>query len=207
MNGIREIRIAEEIKCVKKKKDAWGLEQNTRWYRSCTNGFSISTESARTTPVPSWYGSWGALDFFREILKRDPADVAALFELWAVSRERGDTGADTLLSMQQECTNIIKTGLQAILGKTKVQMNYDNYIRALVEGKNVGLVGWPEGVDFKRMSKQSAIGPLRLLRDALKSGTCKWKVLTAREKSNLIKQFREMVKRGEAVEKGRKVKS
>jgi hypothetical protein len=33
--------------------------------------------------------SWGALEFIREVLKRDPADVAALFELWAVSRERG----------------------------------------------------------------------------------------------------------------------
>jgi hypothetical protein len=31
--------------------------------------------------------SWGALDFFREILKKDPADVSALFELWAVNQE------------------------------------------------------------------------------------------------------------------------
>lgn len=85
-------------------------------------------------------------------------------------------------------------------------MNYENYIKALVEGKNVGLVGWPEGVDFKRMSKQSAIGPVRILRDALKCGTCKWKVLTVGEKSRLLTQFKEMVKNGEAHEKVRKVK-
>lgn len=85
-------------------------------------------------------------------------------------------------------------------------MNYENYVKSLVEGKNVGLVGWPEDVDFKRMSKQSAIGPLRILRDALKCGTCKWKVLTAGEKSRLLAQFKEMVKKGEVTEKVRKVK-
>ncbi|KAJ7430002.1 hypothetical protein B0H11DRAFT_1654618, partial [Mycena galericulata] len=118
-----------------------------------------------------------ALDFFREMLKKDPADVSALFELWAVNRERGNTGADTLLGMQKQCTEMIKTGLLAAAGKTKIAMNYDNYIKALVEGKNLGLLGWPKGVEFKRMSKQSAIGPLRTLRDALRSGDCHWKVL------------------------------
>ncbi|KAJ7836772.1 hypothetical protein B0H14DRAFT_2589513 [Mycena olivaceomarginata] len=133
--------------------------------------------------------------------KKDPTDISTLFELWAVNRKRGETGSDTLIAMQQECTSIIKAGLQAILGKTKVAMNYENYIKAIVEGKNVGLVGWPEGVDFKCMSKQSAIGPLRILCDALKCGTCKWKVLTAGEKSHLLAQFKEMVKNGEAHEK------
>jgi hypothetical protein len=50
-------------------------------------------------------------------------------------------------------------------------MNFKNYIKALVEGKNIGLVGWPDGVEFKRMSKQSKMGPLRILRDALQCGT------------------------------------
>ncbi|KAJ7123030.1 hypothetical protein C8R44DRAFT_528871, partial [Mycena epipterygia] len=118
-----------------------------------------------------------ALDFFREILKKDPADVAALFELWAVSRNRANAGGNMLLSMQKECTSIITSGLQAVLHQTRVSMNYENYISAIVEGKNVGLVGWPKGVPFKRMSKQSAIGPLRLLHEALKCGTCKWKIL------------------------------
>ncbi|KAJ7096445.1 hypothetical protein C8R44DRAFT_585145, partial [Mycena epipterygia] len=118
-------------------------------------GFAMFTRGhIHDTTMPVTIQSWGALDFFREVIKRDPADIAALFELWAVSRDR-----------------------ETAMGKTKVAMNYENYIKALVEGKNVGLVGWPEGVDFKRMSKQSAIGPLRILRDALKCGTCKWKIL------------------------------
>ncbi|KAJ7165724.1 hypothetical protein B0H12DRAFT_1246941 [Mycena haematopus] len=168
-------------------------------------GFAMFTRGhVHDTAVPLTVQSWGALDFFRETLKKDPADVAALFELWAVSRERGDIGGDSLREMQQECTSIIKTGLQAALGRTKVAMNYDNYVKSLVEGKNVGLVGWPEGVDFKCMSLQSAVGPLRILRDALKCGTCRWKILTAGEKKRLLEQFDEMVKNGEAQQKTKK---
>jgi hypothetical protein len=39
--------------------------------------------------IPVTMQSWGTLEFIREVLKRDPTDVAALFELWVVSRERG----------------------------------------------------------------------------------------------------------------------
>ncbi|KAJ7143089.1 hypothetical protein C8R43DRAFT_891959, partial [Mycena crocata] len=133
----------------------------------------------RTRPVS--VQSWGALDFFREVLKKDSSDVATLFELWALSQERGNTGSNTLQELQQECTAIIKQGLQTLLNMTKIAMNYENYIKALVLGKGVGLVGWPEGVEFKRMSKQSAIGPLRSLHAALKDGTCHWKELSETE--------------------------
>ncbi|KAJ7439193.1 hypothetical protein B0H11DRAFT_2254127 [Mycena galericulata] len=173
--------------------------------RSGMIGFAMFTRGHlhdRTVPVT--IESWGALDFFPEILKKESADVSTLFELWAVSRERGKTGADTLVEMQKECTAMIKSGLIAAAGRTKIAMNYENYISAIVEGKNMGLLGWPEGVDFKRMSKQSAIGPLCILRDALRSGTCRWKVLTPGEKSRLLAQFEDMVKNGEATEKVRK---
>ncbi|KAJ6499895.1 hypothetical protein DFH09DRAFT_1102817 [Mycena vulgaris] len=165
-------------------------------------GFAMFTRGhIHDKTVPVTIQSWGALDFFREILKKDPADVAALFELWAVSRERGDTGADTLIGMQKDCTAMIIAGLKLILNRTSVKMNFENYIKRFVEGKNVGLVGWPEGVEFKRMSKQSAVGPLRILRDALKCGTVRWKVLTAGEKQRLLEQFKDMVEKGEVREK------
>ncbi|KAJ7472489.1 hypothetical protein FB451DRAFT_1175235 [Mycena latifolia] len=167
--------------------------------------------------IPVTIQSWGALDFFREILKKDPADVAALFELWAVSWEQGDTGTDTLLGMQQDCTSMITSGLHEssspplrfanflftgmVLGKTKVKMNFENYIKVLVEGKNVGLIDWPKEVEFKRMSKQSKVGPLRILHDALKCGTVRWKVLSTGEKKRLVEQFKDMVENGEAQEK------
>lgn len=53
-------------------------------------GFAMFTRGhIHDTTIPVTIQSWGALDFFREVLKKDPADVSALFELWAVSRERG----------------------------------------------------------------------------------------------------------------------
>ncbi|KAF8183273.1 hypothetical protein K438DRAFT_1599756, partial [Mycena galopus ATCC 62051] len=147
--------------------------------------------------VPVTIQSWGAMDFFPEVLKRDPTDISHLFELWTVSRERGKTKKNKLLGMQQECTAIITTGLQTILGVTKCAMNYESYISKLVHGKGVGLINWPDGVDFKRMSLQSAVGPLQTLLDSLKCGTTRWKTLTAAEKQQLTAQFEEMVANGE----------
>ncbi|KAJ7814384.1 hypothetical protein B0H14DRAFT_2604144 [Mycena olivaceomarginata] len=142
---------------------------------------------------------WGALDFFHEVLKKDPADISTLFELWAryvADTSPGDTGSDTLIAMQQECTVIIKADLhknghREDKGRHELQKNY---VKALVEGKNIRLVRWPKGVDFKCMLKQSTIWPLCILRDALKCGTCRWKVLTAGEKLHILTQFKEMVK-------------
>ncbi|KAJ7846826.1 hypothetical protein B0H14DRAFT_3454093 [Mycena olivaceomarginata] len=154
--------------------------------------------------LPVTIQSWGVLDFFLEVLKRDPADVSSLFELWAVTCERGKSNKNRLLTMQQEGTAIITMGLQKILGVTKCAMTYEGYIDKLVRGKGVGLVNWPEGVDFKRMSLQSVIGPLEKLLDSLKCGTTRWKVLTAGEKQQLIAQYEEMVERGEVKAKSGK---
>ncbi|KAJ7808471.1 hypothetical protein B0H14DRAFT_3482313 [Mycena olivaceomarginata] len=134
--------------------------------------------------LPVTIQSWGALDFFLEVLKRDPVDVSSLFELWAVTRERGKSNKNRLLTMQQEGTALITTGLhkfrfywentgrlmqgtEKILGVTKCAMTYKGYIDKLVRGKGVGLVNWPEGVDFKCMSLQSVIGLLEKLLDSL----------------------------------------
>ncbi|KAF8128325.1 hypothetical protein K438DRAFT_2140505 [Mycena galopus ATCC 62051] len=157
--------------------------------------FSRGHVHDKTLPVT--IQSWGAMDFFREVLKRDPADVSHLFELWAVSCERGKAKKNKLLAMQQESTGIITTGLQTILGVTKCAMNYESYIEKLMRGKGVGLVNWPDGVDFKRMSLQSAIGPLQTLLDSLKCGIMRWKRLMAAEKEKLIAQYKEMVGNGE----------
>ncbi|KAJ7693719.1 hypothetical protein B0H14DRAFT_3531065 [Mycena olivaceomarginata] len=104
--------------------------------RSGMIGFAMFTRGhIHDSSIPVTLESWGALSFFREVLRRDPADIAALFELWV-----------------KECTELIKAGLCQM----KIAMNYDNYIKAIVEAKNVGLLGWPHGkkqllVDFKEM--------------------------------------------------------
>ncbi|KAJ7132020.1 hypothetical protein C8R44DRAFT_576852, partial [Mycena epipterygia] len=150
---------------------------------------------------PTTISTGGALDFFRDVLKKEPADVISLFELWAVNRETG--ASNTLRGMQTECKDIILTGLMAVSKKTRVAMNYENYITSMVEGKNIGLVGWPQGVEFKRMSLQSALPPLKILRDALKAGTCRWKVLTPTECQRILDNFEDMVEKGEAKAKAK----
>ncbi|KAF8212964.1 hypothetical protein K438DRAFT_1566417, partial [Mycena galopus ATCC 62051] len=156
------------------------------------------------TSTPTTISTGGALDFFRDVLKKEPADVSALFELWAVNREQGASWGNTLRAMQKECTDMILTGLMAVTRRTKIAMNYENYINSMVEGKNVGLVGWPQGVAFKRMSLQSALPPLKILRDALKAGTCRWKVLTCTERERILENFEDMIEKGEAKVKPKK---
>ncbi|KAJ7866800.1 hypothetical protein B0H14DRAFT_3442191 [Mycena olivaceomarginata] len=154
--------------------------------------------------LPVTIQSWGALDLFLEVLKRDPVDVSSLFELWAVTRK---SNKNRLLMVQQEGTALITTGLRKkILGVTKCAMTYEGYIDKLVRGKGVGLVNWPKGVNFKRMSLQSAIGPLEKLLDSLKCRTTRWKVLTAGEKQQLIAQYEEMVEQGEVKAKSGKMR-
>jgi hypothetical protein len=58
--------------------------------------------------IPVTIQSWGALEFIREVLKRDPADVAALFELWAVSRERGASSFEARVQTLRRATQEIQ---------------------------------------------------------------------------------------------------
>lgn len=83
-------------------------------------------------------------------------------------------------------------------------MNWTDYVTAIVEKQGVALIGWPEGVEFKRMSLQSSIGPLRKLRDALRSGECRWEKVKAARKAAIIANFEEMVADGDAVRTVRK---
>ncbi|KAJ7473409.1 hypothetical protein FB451DRAFT_1035667, partial [Mycena latifolia] len=178
-----EREMLAELLTKRKRKSCGARATNRAANRAGMIGFAMFSQGhVHDTTVPVTIQSWGALEFFREVLKKDPADVSKLFELWALNREQALTKGDTLLAMQKECTEMIKSGLRQIAKMTKIAMNYENYISAIVEGKGFGLLGWPEEVAFKRMSKQSAIGPLRTLRDALKCGTCRWKVLSTGEK-------------------------
>ncbi|KAJ7934749.1 hypothetical protein B0H13DRAFT_2305523 [Mycena leptocephala] len=119
-------------------------ELNGMAQRANMVGFAMfSRGHLHDTSTPTTISTGGALDFFRDVLKKDPADVSALFELWAVNWEQGGKGPNTLLAMQKECTDIILTGLKAVTKQTKAAMNYENYIKLMVERKNIGLVGWP----------------------------------------------------------------
>ncbi|KAF8198232.1 hypothetical protein K438DRAFT_1584066 [Mycena galopus ATCC 62051] len=154
--------------------------------------------------VPYFMQSGGAMAFFREVLRMDPADVLAKFELWCCARDKGFTGLDTLASMRREVTNLIKTGLSMFF-RTKCAMNYERYIKVVVLGYGCALLGWPHSVNFTSPTNISTVDDMRTLRDALKDGTCRWKVLSTAEKEKWRLEYDEKVESGEIVEQVRKV--
>jgi hypothetical protein len=106
--------------------------------------------------------------------------------------------------MRAECTKFIITGLSKcrhplsifsascvaeFATKTKqIAMNYINYETAIVERFKVKLVGWT----YHQIVSPSEIGTvdeIRTLRDALKTGACKWIRLSKRELAAHVKEM------------------
>ncbi|KAJ6459295.1 hypothetical protein C8R45DRAFT_1109620 [Mycena sanguinolenta] len=157
--------------------------------------------------IPYILESASASDFIRECLKIDPMDLVVRFEQWCCSRELGFTGVDTLQSMRKEITRMIKEGLRVACKKTKCAMNYERYIKVIILGYGVIIVGWPKSVDFISPTNISSVDDMRKLRDAWRDGACHWKILSAREKEKWRKDYEEQVKSGEIVEVERQRRS
>ncbi|KAJ7799860.1 hypothetical protein B0H14DRAFT_2616657 [Mycena olivaceomarginata] len=64
-------------------------------------------------------------------------------------------------------------------------MNFQNYIKTLVLGRGVGLLVWPDGVDFKT----------------------KWVKLSRKQQDKIVEEFKEMVQEGKLEEKIRNTRS
>lgn len=84
-----------------------------------------------------------------------------------------------------------------------VTMNYASYSTAIVLQYKVKLVGWTHS-KIVSPSEIGSIQDLRVLRDALRSGECKWVRLT---KSQVDEYTAELEKEGQAVVKKRKTRS
>ena len=86
-------------------------------------------------------------------------------------------------------------------------MNYNNYDTAIVETYGVKIVGWPASVPFTNPSNIGTIGEIRKLRDALKSGECRWKKLSKGERGAFNADLNTRCAAGESVKKPRKKRS
>ncbi|KAJ7208900.1 hypothetical protein GGX14DRAFT_334841, partial [Mycena pura] len=72
---------------IKRTMDRLVDELNGMAQRANMVGFAMfSRGHLHDTSTPTTISTGGALDFFRDVLKKEPADVSALFELWAVNR-------------------------------------------------------------------------------------------------------------------------
>ncbi|KAJ7312748.1 hypothetical protein DFH08DRAFT_821909 [Mycena albidolilacea] len=157
--------------------------------------------------IPTSIESRGALKFFRDVFQKSPEDVLTLFEMWAVTKNKEGEGATTLAELQKACGDMIRNGLKLITGKANIAMNFQNYIKTLVLGRGVGLLVWPDGVDFKRMGKQSSLAPLRILFNHLKDGRTKWVKLSRKQQDKILEEFKEMVQERKLEEKIRNTRS
>jgi hypothetical protein len=85
-------------------------------------------------------------------------------------------------------------------------MNYANYDKAIMLLHGVKIVGWPLQ-EFVSPSDITNITDMRKLRDAWKTGACKWIRLTQAELDAHAASIEEREKNGEVVGKPRKKRS
>ncbi|KAF8181738.1 hypothetical protein K438DRAFT_1601346, partial [Mycena galopus ATCC 62051] len=154
------------------------------------------------TAVPFIMETGGALDFFRECLKWDPIDIQIRFEQWCCARMKGMSLSKGLMYRKL----MIRTRVHW-KRRTKCAMNYERYIQVIVLGYGCIIVGWPKSVDFTSPTNISSSSDMRTLYEAWKDGTCKWKVLSSKEKEKWRRDYQAKIEAGEIVEKVRKGRS
>ncbi|KAJ6586798.1 hypothetical protein DFH09DRAFT_1307912 [Mycena vulgaris] len=145
--------------------------------RSGTYGIALFSKGhVQDLAIPYAVHSWDALDFFQESLNIDPVDLVAMFEQWCCAQKKGE----------QAFVIMMVSFLHR--KKTKVTMNYERYIKAVIFGYNYALVGynytlvgWPTDVNFGNLTNISTVDEMKQLRDALRDGSCKWKCLSPAE--------------------------
>jgi hypothetical protein len=93
------------------------------------------------------------------------------------------------------------------LKKKNVVMNYVNYETAIVEKYKVDLVGWPATIKFANPSAIGTVDDIRALRNALKTGECKWIIQTKRQQAMHAEMLKNKREAGVAIGKKRKERS
>ncbi|KAJ7612135.1 hypothetical protein FB45DRAFT_1037062 [Roridomyces roridus] len=171
------------------------------YHRTGILGFAFFTRgNFNDVLAPVSMESGDALGFCSEILGREPELINTMLELWAVQKSAGAITAPTTEKMRSLGSAMIKSGLIQVTGKINVNMNFEGYIKSIVQAKHVALTGWPAGVPWKRLGKITNAGHVRAVYKALKDGTCKWKKLTEAEEEEEERRFNKLIKKGLAEE-------
>ncbi|KAJ7771193.1 hypothetical protein B0H14DRAFT_2632457 [Mycena olivaceomarginata] len=157
--------------------------------------------------IPTSIESRGTLNFFRDVFHKVPRRDGIVGDRCRTDSLIDGEVATSLAELQKGCGAMILSGLRMVTRKANIAMNYENYIKVLVQGRGVGLLVWPKKVEFKRMSKQSSLGPLRILYDHLKDRRTKWVKLSRRQEEEIVEEFEEMVREGKRKEKIRSRRS
>ncbi|KAG6809766.1 hypothetical protein H0H92_014805 [Tricholoma furcatifolium] len=143
--------------------------------------------------------------FLNEVLDITPYELVKKFEIWACAKDRTQKKNNTEV-LRSECVNIIANGLHMIVGRKKINMQYERYAVEIVEKHGVELQGWPTGIKFRSPASISATEELTSLRDALACGECRWVKLNRKEIDARTKERKEKIASGEITVRKRKTR-
>ncbi|KIK20248.1 hypothetical protein PISMIDRAFT_13138 [Pisolithus microcarpus 441] len=99
-----------------------------------------------------WTTTDNSAEFWEDVFGHQVADVARQYEQWACTQNQNLLERDSLGSLRKQITKAISSGLEKVMHKKHIVMNYHNYETAIVETYGVRLVGWPEGMKFTNPS-------------------------------------------------------
>ncbi|CAK5266267.1 unnamed protein product [Mycena citricolor] len=119
-----------------------------------------------------------------------------MYHLWTIQNAKGHGKNETLDSLRAEVNKFIKLGLVVASSQKSATMKWDQYILTIVLRLGVCLVGWPSNTPFQTPSKISTVDSMQELRDALKTGECHWRKITAEERLKWKKKYDQEVKDG-----------
>ncbi|KAJ7027066.1 hypothetical protein C8F04DRAFT_1267357 [Mycena alexandri] len=167
-------------------------------------GFGFFTRThIHDKTVPVEIESWGALEFFSQVLRMDPRDVGAKFELWAIARDKGKS----LSSSGKEVVQYHEEGIRA-KGRKNLRLNWKQYWTVMVVKHRLILRGWPlhdRGPCNPKLIH--TIESIREVRDALKDGSSFWHRLTDPEWEREKAKVEQMLEDGDIEATKRKVRS
>ncbi|KAJ7027111.1 hypothetical protein C8F04DRAFT_1267402 [Mycena alexandri] len=167
-------------------------------------GFGFFTRThIHDKTVPVEIESWGALEFLSQVLRMDPRDVGAKFELWAIARDKGKS----LSSSGKEVVQYHEEGIRA-KGRKNLRLNWKQYWTVMVVKHRLILRGWPlhdRGPCNPKLIH--TIESIREVRDALKDGSSFWHRLTDPEWEREKAKVEQMLEDGDIEATKRKVRS
>ncbi|KAK0231662.1 hypothetical protein EDD85DRAFT_793326 [Armillaria nabsnona] len=160
------------------------------------------------TFAPDIFASSGAEGFVREILRMDPLDLVRKFEQWACSRALTLEDRETMPNLRKDITSRILASLRFITKKPTASMSYSRYQTDIIERHGVELTGWPARLlPLKPPLDIRVLADLKLLRNALVEGSCRWIHLSRPDVQDRINKHQRRAESSDIQTKKRKVRS
>ncbi|KAK0229190.1 hypothetical protein EDD85DRAFT_957588 [Armillaria nabsnona] len=127
---------------------------------------------------------------------------------WACSRALTLEDRETMPNLRKDITSRILASLRFITKKPTASMSYSRYQTDIIERHGVELTGWPARLlPLKPPSDIRVLADLKLLRNALVEGSCRWIHLSRPDVQDRINEHQRRAESSDIQTKKRKVRS